>query len=98
MLAPWDGQACRAGPGPRARWGLRLAARKGELGIELTDLYKHLRRGGAATLNHPASYAVAEGAVVAPARYAGRQGSVFVFETRFVDGAFRRTVLIDSNP
>jgi hypothetical protein len=75
-----------------------LAARKGELGIELTDLYKHLRRGGAATLNHPASYAVAEGAVVAPARYAGRQGSEFVFETRFVDGAFRRTVLIDSNP
>ena len=64
--------------------------------MELTDLYEHLRRGGAATLNHPARYAVAEGAVIAPARYAGRQGSEFVFETRYVDGAFRRTVLIDS--
>src|SRR5947209_3478918 len=30
--------------------------------MELTDLYEHLRRGGAATLNHPARYAVAEGA------------------------------------
>lgn len=64
--------------------------------MELTDLYEYLRRGGAATLNHPASYAVAEGSVIAPARYAGRQGSEFVFETRHVDGAFRRTVLIDS--
>jgi CRISPR-associated protein Csb1 len=64
--------------------------------MELTELYEHLRRGGAATLNHPARYAVAEGAVIAPARYAGRQGSEFVFETRHVDGAFRRTVLIDS--
>jgi CRISPR-associated protein Csb1 len=64
--------------------------------LELEGLYEHLRRGGAATLNHPAVYGVAEGAVVAPARYAGRQGSEFVFETRFVDGEFRRTVLIDS--
>jgi CRISPR-associated protein Csb1 len=58
---------------------------------------EHLRRGGAATLCHPATYAIAEGAVVAPARYsAGRAGSTFVFETRHVDDAFRRTVLIDS--
>lgn len=64
--------------------------------MELTALYDHLRRGGAATLNHPASYAVAEGAVVAPARYAGRNGSEFVFETRYIDGEFRRTALIDS--
>lgn len=59
-------------------------------------MYDHLRRGGAATLNHPATYAVAEGAVVAPARYAGRNGSEFVFETRYVDGEFRRTTLIDA--
>ena len=60
------------------------------------DLYDHLHRGGAATLDHPAVYAVAAGAIVAPARYAGRNGSEFVFETRFVDGEFRRTTLIDS--
>jgi CRISPR-associated protein Csb1 len=64
--------------------------------VELSNLYEHLRRGGAATLNHPARYSVAGGSVIAPARYAGRNGSEFVFETRFVDGAFRRTVLIDS--
>lgn len=64
--------------------------------MELGQLQDHLRRGGAATLTHPASYAVAEGSIVAPARYAGRSGSEFVFETRFVDGDFRRTVLIDS--
>lgn len=64
--------------------------------MELIDLYEHLNRGGAATLNHPATYSVAEGAVVAPARYAGRNGSEFVFETRYVDGEFRRTALIDS--
>lgn len=45
-----------------------------------------------ATLNHPGRYAVAEGAVIAPARYAGARGSgsEFVFETRFIDGEFRR--------
>jgi len=64
--------------------------------VELTELYYHLRRGGAATLNHPATYAVVDGAVIAPARYAGRNGSEFVFETRYVDGEFRRTALIDS--
>lgn len=64
--------------------------------MDLTDLYSHLRRGGAATLNHPARYTVSEGAMIAPSRYAGRQGSEFVFETRHVDGEFRRTVLIDS--
>jgi CRISPR-associated protein Csb1 len=64
--------------------------------VELQDLYDHLKRGGAATLNHPATYSVPRGAVIAPARYAGRNGSEFVFETRFVDDAFRRTVLIDS--
>jgi CRISPR-associated protein Csb1 len=64
--------------------------------VELDELYDHLRRGGAATLNHPARYSVAGGSVIAPARYAGRNGSEFVFETRFVEGAFRRTVLIDS--
>jgi len=64
--------------------------------LQLDDLRAHLRRGGAATLNHPATYGVAEGAIVAPARYAARQGSEFVFETRFVEGEFRRTALIDS--
>ena len=64
--------------------------------MRLNDLSGQLRRGGAATLNAPAVYAVAEGAVVAPARYAGRNGSEFVFETRHLDGAFHRTVLIDS--
>jgi len=64
--------------------------------VELTGLYDHLKRGGAATLNHPATYAVGAGAVVAPARYAGRSGSEFVFETRHVDGEFRRTALIDA--
>jgi CRISPR-associated protein Csb1 len=64
--------------------------------MELTSLLDHLDRGGAATLNHPAVYAVPEGAVIAPARYAGRAGSEFVFETRYLDGEFRRTTLIDS--
>lgn len=67
--------------------------------MQLASLYEHLDRGGAATLNHPATYDVAEGAVVAPARYKrpGREkGSEFVFETRFVDGEFRRTALIDA--
>ncbi len=64
--------------------------------MKLESLYEQLDRGGAATLNHPASYSVAGGAMIAPARYAGRNGSEFVFETRFVDRAFRRTVLVDS--
>lgn len=64
--------------------------------MSLHMLGDHLRRGGAATLNHPATYGVCEGAVVAPARYAGTSGSEFVFETRYVDGQFRPTVLIDS--
>lgn len=64
--------------------------------MNLMTLRDHLRRGGAATLNHPARYGVAAGAIIAPARYAGRSGSEFVFETRFVDGSFQRTVLIDS--
>jgi len=57
---------------------------------------RHLDRGGVATLNHPARYSVAEGAVVAPARFAGQSGSEFLFEARFVDDSFRQTVLIDS--
>lgn len=64
--------------------------------MDHTTLSDHLRRGGAATLNHPATYAVSDGAVIAPARYAARSGSEFVFETRSVDKGFRRTVLIDS--
>lgn len=64
--------------------------------MQLSDLAGHLHRGGAATLNHPATYAVAEGAIIAPARYAGQAGSEFVFETRHVDGEFRQTVLVDS--
>lgn len=69
--------------------------------MELADLRSHLHRGGAATLNHPATYAVAEGAVIAPARYAGSRGSgsrgsQFVHETRWVDGTFATTVLVDS--
>lgn len=64
--------------------------------MDLAELTDHLETGGAATLNHPATYAVADGAIVAPARYAGRSGSEFVFETRFIDGDFRRTVLIDA--
>lgn len=64
--------------------------------MELSELYRHVDRGGAAILTHPATYSVAPGAVIAPARYAGRNGSEFVFETRFIDGEFRRTALIDS--
>lgn len=64
--------------------------------MNLGELRDHLRRGGAATLNHPATYAVGDGTLVAPARYAGSSGSEFVFETRYVDGQFRPTVLIDS--
>lgn len=66
--------------------------------MQLITLADHLRRGGAATLNHPATYAVSDGAVIAPARYArsAGSGSEFVFETRSVDKDFRRTVLIDS--
>jgi len=64
--------------------------------MDLKQLHDHLRRGGAATLNHPGVYAVPEGAIVAPARYAGRSGSEFVFETRYTNGEFRRTTLIDS--
>lgn len=66
--------------------------------MELEALYEHLDRGGAATLNHPAVYGVPEGAILAPARYAGSgsSGAQFVFETRFIDGEFRRAALIDS--
>jgi hypothetical protein len=64
--------------------------------MDLVALREHLARGGAGTLNHPATYGVAAGAIIAPARYAGRSGSEFVFESRFLDGAFRRTTLIDS--
>jgi CRISPR-associated protein Csb1 len=66
--------------------------------MTLEQLSEYLRRGGAATLNHPARYAVADGAVIAPARYAGArgEGSEFVFEWRHIDGEFRRTALIDS--
>lgn len=61
-----------------------------------SDLKDHLRRGGAATLNHPATYPVSGGAMIAPARYAGTSGSEFVFERRFIDGHFATTVLVDS--
>lgn len=64
--------------------------------MELAELYDYLHRGRAATLNQPATYTVPDGAVIAPARYAGSRGSEFVFETRFVDGEFRRTALVDS--
>lgn len=67
--------------------------------IEPASLIEHLDRGGAATLNHPATYTVAEGAIIAPARYAGNSpnaGSEFVYEVRYVDGDFRDTVLVDS--
>lgn len=64
--------------------------------MDLEGLTQYLRRGGAAVLEHPATYAVADGAVVAPARYAGRNGSEFVYEVRSLDGAFVTTALIDS--
>jgi len=64
--------------------------------MTLGSLADQLHRGGAATLNHPATYGVAEGSVIAPARYAGRNGSEFVFETRFIADEFRTTTLIDS--
>lgn len=64
--------------------------------MNLASLTDHLRRGGGATLNHPATYAVAGGAIIAPARYAGRSGSEFVFEQRWIDGEFRTTTLVDS--
>lgn len=66
--------------------------------MKLTDLAGSLRRGGPAILNHPATYAVADGAVIPPARYAGPSGSAFVFETRCVDGKFVKTALVDSKP
>lgn len=62
----------------------------------LSGVTHHLARGGAAILNHPARYGVADGAVIPPARYAGRNGSEFVFERRYVDGAPCLTALIDS--
>jgi len=64
----------------------------------LSSLSKHLHRGGSAVLGHPATYAVADGAVVAPARFADprSRSSTFVFERRFVGDAFHQTVLIDS--
>jgi len=65
--------------------------------MTLSVLREHLDRGGAALLSHPATYAVAEGAVIAPARYAAPGGgAVFVHERRFVDGRFVTTTLIDS--
>lgn len=67
--------------------------------MNIEKLSEHLKRGGAAILGHPATYAVADGAVTSAARYAtaGRsKGSEYVFETRHVDGAFATTVLIDS--
>jgi CRISPR-associated protein Csb1 len=65
--------------------------------MDLSALAEHLDRGGAATLNHPATYSVAEGSVVAPARFAGpSRSSEFLFEIRHIDDAFRQSVLIDS--
>ncbi len=65
--------------------------------MELTELADRLRRGGAAILSHPATYAVPEGAVIPPARYAGVNGAAFVFETRHLGGdGFVATALIDS--
>ncbi len=37
--------------------------------MHLEDLREYLHRGGAATLNHPATHEVAQGAVVAPVRF-----------------------------
>jgi CRISPR-associated protein Csb1 len=64
--------------------------------MELADLNEYLSRGGAALLSHPATYAVPDGAVIPPARYAGANGSAFVFETRSIEGSFAKTALIDS--
>lgn len=64
--------------------------------MNLADLSDHLRRGGAALLSHPATYAVPDGAVIPPARYAGANGSTFVFETRHLEDGFVKTALIDS--
>jgi CRISPR-associated protein Csb1 len=69
--------------------------------MNLVDLADHLRRGGAALLSHPATYGVPGGAVIPPARYsgqdaAGRPVSAFVFETRYLDGEFVTTALVDS--
>ncbi|MGH2901614.1 MAG: type I-G CRISPR-associated protein Cas7, partial [Solirubrobacteraceae bacterium] len=64
--------------------------------MELADLTDQLSRGGAAILSHPATYAVPDGSVIPPARYAGPNGSAFVFETRAIKGSFTTTALIDS--
>jgi len=64
--------------------------------MDLADLTQKLSRGGAALLSHPATYAVPDGAVIPPARYAGQNGSAFVFETRSIEGVFAKTALIDS--
>ncbi len=74
----------------------QLTSETGAHVMDLNELGEHLLRGGAATLNHPAKYSVPEGGMVAPARFAGRAGSEFVFEQRFTEGEFRQTVLIDS--
>lgn len=65
--------------------------------MDLQELTDRLDRGGAALLSHPATYAVPDGAVIPPARYAGANGAAaFVFETRHVGGEFVTTALIDS--
>lgn len=65
--------------------------------MDLTQLADHLNRGQAALLSHPATYAVPDGAVIPPARYAGANGAAFVFETRHIAGdGFVTTALIDS--
>lgn len=66
--------------------------------MQLSDLAGHLRRGGAATLNHPARYPVPEGAIIAPARYRNERtrATEFVFEPRYIENEFRPTVLVDS--
>jgi CRISPR-associated protein Csb1 len=64
--------------------------------MPLDVLADHLRRGGAAVLSHPAIYPVADGALIAPARYSVAGSSTFVFETRCVGAAFVETALVDS--
>ena len=62
------------------------------------DLLKACTSGGASTLVSVTELEPAAGAhaSVAPAKFVDGRGSVFAFETRFIDGLAARAVLLDS--
>lgn len=66
--------------------------------LDLGILEEATHLGGPAALSAVTHLEPAAGpqALVAPAKYTGRSGATYVYEDRYVDGSFRRTVLIDS--